>query len=229
MPPDRLHRLRIVLKSTDSGTKILDRLTHPALRGGDFADSLSPVITAIGIDIAQSLDFKRERNLFVEGISDLMYLSSWANSFKPEITDKFNIFPGTGATTIPLLGSLFIGWGLHFVVLLDNDDQGKATRDKLIRDLMVSPSRIVHPRDAKTIEDIFSVEDFRSLLGEMDGVFTLNQGESPSSAIKRQGIDKVLLARTYSERAAQGKAHLTKKSQEAIARTLTDIWDAWKI
>jgi predicted ATP-dependent endonuclease of OLD family len=229
MPPDRLHRLRIVLKSTDSGTKVLDRLTHPALRGGDFADSLSPVITAIGIDITESLNFSREKNLFVEGISDLMYLSSWAKSFKPEINDKFNIFPGTGATTIPLLGSLFIGWGLHFVVLLDNDDQGRPIREKLVRDLLISPSRIVHPKDAKTIEDLFSVEDFRSLLGEMDSTLTLNQGESPSSAIKRQNIDKVLLARTYSERAVQGKLRLTKKSQEAISRTLTDIWDAWKI
>lgn len=76
IPPDRLHRLRIVLKTTASGTKVLDRLTHPDLRGGEFADSLSPVIAAIGIDISQSINFNKERNLFVEGISDLMYLTA---------------------------------------------------------------------------------------------------------------------------------------------------------
>lgn len=66
IPPDKLHRLRIVLKTTESGTKVLDRLTHPDLRGEDFADSLARVITAIGIDISQSIGFNRERNLFVE-------------------------------------------------------------------------------------------------------------------------------------------------------------------
>jgi hypothetical protein len=228
IPPDRLHRLRVVLK-TESGTKILDRLTHPDLRGGDFADSLSPVITAIGIDISQSINFNKEGNLFTEGISDFMYLTSWARSFKPEFAERFNIFPGTGATTIPLLSSLFTGWGLNFVTLLDNDDQGKTIREKLMRDLSVAPSRIVHPKDAKAIEDMFSFEDFRALLGAMDGALTLHQAETPSSAIKRQNIDKVLLARTYSERAASGKLALTKKSQDAISRLLSDIWNAWGV
>jgi AAA ATPase domain len=79
IPPDRLHRLRIVLKKTTSGTKVLDRLTHPDLRDAEFADSLSPVISAIGIDISQSITFSRQKNLFVEGISDYMYLTAWAS------------------------------------------------------------------------------------------------------------------------------------------------------
>lgn len=227
IPPDRLHRLRIVLKLTDAGTKVLNRLTHPELRGEDFADSLSPVITAIGIDITQSIGFNKQRNLFVEGISDLMYLTSWARSFRPELLEQFNIFPGSGATTIPLLGSLFIGWGLRFIVLLDNDEQGKAIREKLMRELSIAPARIVHPRDAKNIEDLLSHEDFRALLGKMDEALTLQPGEAPSSAIRRQGIDKVLLARTYSENVASGKWTLTRKSQDAIARLLTNIGDAW--
>ncbi len=226
IPPERLHRLRIVLKTTAGGTKILDRLTHPDLRGTEFADSLSPVITAIGIDISQSLTFNKERNLFVEGISDHMYLMTWGRLFRPELPERFNVFPGTGATTVPLLGSLFIGWGFKFVVLLDNDDQGQSIQGKLERELTVPRSRIVHPKDAKTIEDLFSVEDFRALLSAMDPSLTLNAGEAPSAAIKRQNIDKVLLARTYSERA--DKMTLTKKSQESINRLLTELWSAWE-
>jgi hypothetical protein len=228
IPPDRLHRLRIVLKTTASGTKVLDRLTHPDLRGGDFADSLSPVIAAIGIDISQSINFNKERNLFVEGISDLMYVTAWARMFRPELIEKFNIFPGTGATTIPLLASLFIGWGFKFVVMLDNDDQGQSTRGKLTRDLSIMPSRIVHPRDAKAIEDLLSPEDFRALLSAMDNSLTLSACETPTAAIRRQSVDKVLLARTFSERAPNAKPTLTKKSNEGINRLLTDIIDAWQ-
>jgi hypothetical protein len=227
IPPAKLHRLRIVLKTSASGTKVLDRLTHPDLRGGDFADSLSPVIAAVGIDISQSINFNKPRNLFVEGISDLMYLNAWAGMFRPELTEKFNIFPGTGATTIPLLASLFIGWGFSFVALLDNDDQGHSVRDKLSRDLSIPTSRIVHPKDAKAIEDLLSHEDFRSLLAAMDSSLTINAGETPTAAIKRQSIDKVLLARTFSERASNTKAPLTKKSQDGISRLLADIFEAW--
>jgi predicted ATP-dependent endonuclease of OLD family len=228
MPTYGLHRLRIVLKTTVSGTKILDRLTHPSLRGEDFADSLSPVITAIGIDIGQSLTFGKERNLFVEGMSDLLYLGAWARAFRPDLIEKFNIFPGYGATTIPLLGSLFIGWGFPFITLLDHDDQGRAVREKLIRDLLVPAARIVHPKDAKTIEDLISADDFRALLTDLDSSLSLNPSESPSTAIKRQNVDKILLARTYSERVVPGKTTMTKKSQDAITRLLTDIFDAWE-
>jgi hypothetical protein len=112
-------------------------------------------------------------------------------------------------------------------VLLDNDDQGRSTREKLLRDLLVPASRVVHPRDAKTIEDLFSAEDFRTLLAEIDDSLSLNAGEPPSSAIRRQNIDKVLLARRYSERSATRKRELTRKSQEGITRLLSDISQAW--
>lgn len=227
LPANRLHRLRIVLKTSASGSKILDRLTHPDLRGEEFADSLSPVIAAIGIDITQAIHFSRERNLFVEGISDYMYLMAWANHLVPEFVDKFNVFPGTGATTVPMLASLFIGWGFKFITFLDNDDQGRATREKLTRELAVPSSRIIQPKDTKTIEDLFSPEDFRRLLHEVDRSFTLNTGELPSSAVKRQHVDKVLLSRTYSEVAVTQKWVLTKKSQDAIGRVFADFFTAW--
>jgi predicted ATP-dependent endonuclease of OLD family len=225
IPPDRLHRLRIVRKKTATGTAVVDRLTHPDLRGAEFADSLSPVIAAIGIDISQSLNFKRQKNLFVEGISDYMYLTAWARILRPEIVDEFNIFPGSGATTIPMLASLFIGWGFDFVVLLDNDDQGQASRKRLENDLSVAPKHIVQPKNAKTIEDALSPENFDSLLSHLDKALTLNAGERPSAAIARLNIDKVLLARTYSEQAT--KIARTKKSEDSVRRLLGEIWEAW--
>lgn len=111
--------------------------------------------------------------------------------------------------------------------MLDNDEQGQSIREKLIRDLSIIPSRIVHPKDARTIEDLLSHEDFRALLGTMDSSLALNAGETPTAAIKRQSIDKVLLARTFSER-TNTKTALTKKSQDGISRLLADIFDAWQ-
>ena len=93
-----------------------------------------------------------------------MYVTAWARRFRAQFNQEFNIFPGTGATTIPMLGSLFIGWGFKFIVLLDHDEQGENSRNKLIHDLSVPHSRIVQPQDAGAIEDLFSADNFQALL-----------------------------------------------------------------
>lgn len=223
MPPERLHRIRVVMKTRERGTRVFDRLTHPDLRGKDFADTLTPFIQAIGIDITQALSFARPANLLVEGITDHMYVTAWARLFRPMFLESVNVFPGFGATTLPTLASLFVGWGLPFAVLLDRDEIGAKTRDRLLKELLVQDRRIVLPKDAAGIEDIFSPDDFRALLAVMDSTLTLNPNESPSAAVRRQGIDKVLLARAYAERVSRGETVITKKTQERIERLLDDL------
>ena len=220
MPADRLHRLRIVVKAGTDGTKVLDRLTHPLLRGKEFSDTLSPVLSAIGLDITEQLSFARPHNLLVEGISDHFYVNAFARILRPTFLEKVNVFPGSGATTLPILASLFIGWGLRFGILLDRDEEGKKANAKLARDYAILPDRVVHPQDAITIEDVFSPDDFRQLLAAADDDFTLDTGERPSESIKRQGIDKVLLARIFAERVGAGNTQLTQKTRNAAEKLL---------
>ena len=223
LPANQLHRMRVVLKNGEKGTQILDRLTHPLLQGGEFKDTLSPIISAIGFDIQQMLTFVREKNFLVEGISDHMYLSTWSRRFHPYFNDQVNIFPGTGASTLPTLASLFIGWGLPFAILLDRDKAGEEAKDRFTNKLAVSESLIIQPKDAVCIEDFFSFEDFRNLLSVYDNTLTLNSGEKPSNAIKRLKLDKVLLARTYAEHANDEQMSLTHKTKNAIDRLFRDV------
>jgi hypothetical protein len=222
MPPERLHRMRIVMKSRDNGTRVYDRLTHPDLRGEAFVDTLTPIIQAIGIDITQALSFVGPKNLLVEGITDHIYVTNWARLYRPAWLDTVNVFPGFGATTLPILGSLFIGWGLSFAILLDRDAEAAKTRDKLVKELLVPESRVVQPRDAMSIEDIFSADDFGVLLTSVDPTLTIQASETPSAAIKRQGIDKVLLARAYAQRVSDDGL-LTPATKQRIGRLLDDL------
>ena len=223
LPIKNLHRLRVVIKTEEEGTVVLDRLTHPLLRGGAFSDTLSPLIAAIGIDVRQGLVIARERNVLVEGISDSFYLISWASLYWPSMIETVNVFPGHGASTLPLLASLFIGWGLEFVVLLDRDKAGREAADRLCRGLALPESAIVFPQDAVAIEDLLSAEDFRAVLFDVDPGLTLAPNERPSDAIKRQRIDKVLLARRFSERQASSAVTLTAKTEKNIRRLLSQI------
>lgn len=201
MPSHTLHRVRVVMKSGRSGTRVYDRLTDPELRGQDFVDTLTPLIQAIGIDLSQAFTFQRPMNLLVEGITDHIYITNWAQQFRPTFNSEVNVLPGSGATTLPTLASLFIGWGQTFVALLDRDTEGTKIRERLLRDFLIPDTRIVQPRNAVAIEDLFSAEDFRRLLATLDPILTLNANERPSAAVKRQRVDKVLLARTYTESA----------------------------
>lgn len=226
MPAHTLHRVRVVVKTRERGTRVYDRLTHPELRGQDFADTLTPLVQAIGINISQAFTFHRPKNLLVEGITDHIYLTNWAQLFMPTFNDEVNVMPGFGATSLPTLASLFIGWGQHFAVLLDRDEEGNKMRDRFAHDFLVSEQRIIQPNGAMVIEDMFSAEDFRTLLEALDPTLTLISSEKPSAAIKRQSIDKVLLARTYAERASRGEMTLSDTTEKRIGRLLTNLLQA---
>jgi predicted ATP-dependent endonuclease of OLD family len=222
IPADKLHRLRIVLRDGSKGTQVLDRLTHPSLRGEAFSDTLSPVITAIGLDIRDRIGGLSDRNLLVEGLSDHIYLSVWCAQLKADLFKNIRIFPGTGAGSLPTLASLCIGWGLDFCVLLDRDDEGLKTALKFERQLGLNSARIIHPSNAITIEDVFDVEDFKLLLKSLDPSFDLKGAETASKAIKRQSVDKILLARKFAETPLN-----YSKSAPAFTRLLQTIETAF--
>jgi hypothetical protein len=199
LPTDKLHRLRIVLRHGDNGTIVVDRLTHPALRGEGFSDTLSPIITAIGIDIRERIGGLEKHNLLVEGFSDHTYLTAWCSHLKSPLNGNVCVFPGTGADSLPTLASLCIGWGLEFSVLLDRDDKGLKVAKKFERALGVNPIRIIHPDNAAVIEDVFDPDEFLTLLTRLDSSLNVKPNETPSKAIKRQDVDKILLARKFAE------------------------------
>jgi predicted ATP-dependent endonuclease of OLD family len=218
LPIDKLHRLRIVLRHGINGTITVDRLTHPTLRGSEFADTLSPIITAIGLDIRERISVIGNKNLLVEGLSDHTYLTAWAALVKHPINGEICIFPGTGAGTLTTLASLCIGWGLEFSVLLDRDKEGEITAKKFERELGLNPKRIIRPQSAITIEDLFEVNDFQSLLNQLDRKLKMEPEETPSKAIERLGVDKILLSRKFAE-----KPTLYFKSQPAFSRLLSEV------
>ena len=168
LPATHLNRLRIVIRPTKTGTAIVDRLTDPRLRSSEFADTMSPIMNAIGLDVTDAVSIAKERNLIVEGISDYFYLHAWSSLREKRLSDTCNIFPATGAMSTIILASLFIGWGLEFIVLLDRDAMGTAAKDKLISDLGLNEKSILQPKDALGIEDLLSVESFQVLLKHID-------------------------------------------------------------
>jgi len=206
---ERLDRVRLILKNEKDGTKIENKI-HKEVDENN--ETLTPIITAIGLDISNSFSIVGKKNVLLEGISDYYFMQALRKYIK---SSEGNLIPGVGAPKIPQLVSLLIGWGLEFLVVLDNDAEGKKIAKELSKKLLVEDKKIifVSEKDGFSIEDLFTHEDFN--------YFVLNENKNDdtnllnSESIKNKKYDKVLLSKKFFEKVDEDQTEI-KLSQETI-------------
>lgn len=155
---EALHRVRIV---EDQGPEKGSVVINEAGLTND-PDTLFPLQAALGYDIAQNL-FIGNRNILLEGTSDLIYLqtlSSHLNSLgRNSLPENARLLPAGGATDISTFIAL-LGGQLKVVVLLDGD----AHRQRI--DNAISQGRLNAAR-------VLSVDQFCSVKGaDIEDLFT---------------------------------------------------------
>lgn len=198
---ERLDRIRLILKD-ESGTKIENKI-H---KGAD-KETLTPIITTIGLDLSQEFSIAGKKNVVLEGISDYYYFQA-LKDFLPKTTKGIdaNFIPCCGASKIPQIISLLIGWDLEFVSTLDNDTEGKKIIKELKEKLQVDEKKIIliSDQDNFSIEDLFTHDDFNSFV--IDEPKNNDTSTSNSKFIKDQKIDKVLLAKKFLDEVKKDKS-----------------------
>ncbi len=159
---DTNNMLRIKLVTNDR-TKGKGTLIENKYYNCSDLDTITPIITAIGYNVARSpLEFGGGLNVITEGVSDRYYLLAFLKMLN--INDDISIIPSKGSSTIHLLVSMSIGWGLNYIVFLDNDEGYKDAKDKLL-DFYETEEKYeeyvykVIRKQKSCIEDIFSAED----------------------------------------------------------------------
>ncbi|MEG7841771.1 AAA family ATPase [Bacillus mobilis] len=204
--PNRLERVSLVLKNKDSCTFVENKIHK-----GKDQESLTPIITSIGLDLTKSLTFSKNFNLLVEGISDYYYLQA-VNKYLEKFTDiaEFNIIPCRGASTIPNVASLLIGWGLNFTTVVDYDNEGKKTIKQLEKLGLNEGSFIfVSKNRDEAIEDLFSKDDFKSYV-------CTDANQKYSNSRNASEFNKVLLARDFNQRVMNNENIIL--SEETLCR-----------
>ena len=202
----RLDRVRLIVKDDQAGTRIGNKI-H---KGAD-TETLTPIITAIGLDLSKGFSIVGKKNVLLEGISDYYFIRALREDAK---TNKANFIPCVGAQKIPQLVSLLIGWDLEFLVVLDRDSQGKKIAKELEK-LSIERDRIIFISEENefSIEDLFTHDDFNAYVLEE----TKNEDATTSNSkfLKGQKLDKVLLAKKFFEKMNDDKLN-GKLSQETI-------------
>lgn len=162
---DQIERVRVV---EDRGEKIGSVTSSDALEVGE--DSAFPLQAALGYDLTQNL-FIGERNLLVEGPSDLAYLDLVSRRLREigreGIDERWRILPAGGSSNVPAFVSL-LGRKVSVTVLLDSGTEGRGRVDAAINANKIDGGRVVlvsavlDQRHAD-IEDLFAAEDYVEL------------------------------------------------------------------
>jgi len=215
---DRLDRVKLIQKDS-AGSKVENKIHKNA----DY-ETITPIITAIGLDLSTSFSFAGKRNVILEGISDYYYLQSIKKLISKETKGAdANLIPCVGAPKVPQISSLLIGWDLDFVAVLDHDTEGKKIAKELREKLQVEESNIIFisDQDGHSVEDLLSFDDFNTHV--LDEIKNADKAISNSKFLKDQKIDKVLIAKKFFEKADKDKSGI-KLSAETL-KSFTDVFN----
>lgn len=170
IPPTHLDRVRTVLE-TEKGSVISNSIQEKD------PNTLFPLQAALGYDLAQNL-FISNKNLLVEGVSDLMYLQVMSSVLISEgregLKDDITIVPVGGLDKVVTFISLLRGQELKIACLLDTftDAKGKEKLQDLIFGKIIQKNRIlffdafVEDYSRADIEDMFTKEDYLKIYNE---------------------------------------------------------------
>lgn len=186
---EKLDEVRTVYDSNDSKK---GSIISNALEEKDQG-TLFPLQAALGYNLAQNL-YISEKNLLVEGVADLMYLtvmSGILNSLGREgLSDDITIVPVGGLDKVATFISLLRGNKLNIVCLLDTftDQKGKARLENLIQEKIIKENQIkffnqyIDRLNIADIEDMFNIDEYLDLFN--------NEFKNEYSKITKKQIDE---------------------------------------
>lgn len=163
---DKLNKVRTVFEKKD-GTTISDSVQEKD------PNTLFPLQAALGYDLAQNL-FVSKKNLLVEGISDLTYLSIISTILETHGREGLNsevmIVPVGGADKVATFISLLRGNKLELVCLLDTftDQSARSRLNNMVAKQIIKENNILFYHDViqsehADIEDLFLKSDYVDL------------------------------------------------------------------
>jgi len=157
--PEKLNRVRLVIKDKAQKTTQLENQFN---KNADI-ETITPIITAIGLDISKGIAFAKKRNVIVEGVSDYYYILAMKKFLEQNNNYKFpenvSIIPCVGESKVTLVASILTGYGLEYKIVVDEKGT-RHTRKKLKAEGLSDKIIIVGNKANESIEDLFTKEDW---------------------------------------------------------------------
>ncbi len=171
---NKLHEVRTVYDNQNPKTGSV--ISEAALERD--SDTIFPLQAALGYSLAQNL-YVSQKNLLVEGISDLTYLSYFSSilseSGREGLSEDISIIPIGGAEKVSTFISLMRGNKLSVVCLLDDflNSKSKEKLQNVVKQKLIKDSNILYysilGENIIDIEDVFSKQEYIGLFNASTG------------------------------------------------------------
>ena len=216
----RVHAVQRNGEQDDSPTVIID--AHSL--GSASSDTLSPVLTAMGVDLSHHQVIKKTNNVLLEEMSGYYYLTAfWKLSGQKK---EVHFIAATGVNKVEALANMFRGWGLDFIVAVDDDKQGREAFKSMKRELFgdddeLAKLKLLKLPDCPGIEDAFGADDFKKYVLKEDVAIP----GSNSEFLKTAGRSKPVLAFQFALAVESGEIKWTDFG-DVSKQKITAIVDA---
>lgn len=201
---DKFSRVLAVQRVGDKEDSPTEVITAHCL-GTASSDTLSPILTVMGSDLSNQEVIRKTNNVLLEEMSGFYYLKAFWELTNEEQDAHF--IATTGVNKIPQFANMFLGWGLEYIVVVDDDKSGRGVYNSLKREIFADDAELAMNnmykiKNCEGIEDIFSEADFKKYVLNDAKVTVQNKN---TEHIKSEGISKPVLAYKFLMNTRDGK------------------------
>ncbi|MEX0981763.1 MAG: AAA family ATPase [Bacteroidales bacterium] len=169
------------------------------------ADTLSPVYAMMGARLNQQEIIKSFNNVVVKDLATFYFLK--AILILTGYNEKECYFlPASGASSMPMIINILIGWGLEYIALNFGNDEERFIYNKLRKELFdnnvdQANIQLLHFREFPNAEDMFSTIDFkRYIIHVREGITVKN-----SEYLKDNNHSRTVLASNFLQNVTRGE------------------------
>lgn len=173
----------------------------------------------MGVDLTHQEVIKKKDNVILEEMSGYYYFKAfWELTGQKQ---SANFIAASGVNNIETFANMFRGWGLDFVVVVDDDSHGRKVYNRLKQDFFgddegVASASLMKIVDCDGIEDVFSKSDFcKFILNDT----SISYDEKNSQYTKSKHLSKPVLAYSFLISVREKKikiGNFDKVSQDSI-------------
>ena len=167
----------------------------------------------MGSRLSEQQFIQQENNIILEDITTYYYLTAFLKLI--DFNKKIYFLPATDVSNVGNLVNLLLGWGLDYVVITDDDTEGRELYDDLKKNLFANDKtkadkKLILLNSFQGIEDLFSTIDFKKfVLRKRIGI-----PESISDYIRENNLSRSILGAGFMQSVQDQKLKLEHFDEE---------------
>lgn len=201
---DKIYRILAVERGEVEDTESPTIIKTATQLSSASEDTLSPLLKCMGANFYNQNVIQKRNNVLLEEISGFYYLKAFYKLLNKDFEVHF--IPCNGVTTVTKFANMFLGWGLDFITVVDDDGSARSVYKDLKKNLYgdneeVAKKNVYKIENCSGIEDLFESVDFTKLILKNNQI---KINGKISEHMKQSGISKPLVSSLFMKEVMDG-------------------------